>query len=467
MATPAVREFAAIRTRDAEQKAHQVFEKHGMSVPVQVEKEDVGEEKRYQAFPHIKFSSWVRYLLDSGRLSRQLCACENLEYMQVLLQEFWDRFEHIYPFHKIFAMRDAGTVDLKLVIPIYSHTDEGRTLKKQPLWLLSSHGVLGRGTRAYLRKGKHSLPLKRCGMGLNFCGHTWSTNFPFSSMHRKFFRKNPAVLDRLISIYAKDMEKLLTEGVLSSDGLVRVRCCHLGTKGDWPALVKVGNMKYSFSHVPRSYKSKTACQGICWMCRGGQEENVSENLPAIPFEETSGKPLWENSLGERCFWHTPPAMLEGVPLEVEDAWQFFKPDIWHCFHLGVAKHWVASAFVSFMETLALPQNSMEDRFGYLNSEYQDFCVRKRVSPHSEELGRDTFNWLQSSATPVGSWSKGAQSTHFMLFLEDFCKRWSSSIRGDPLLEAIVLGICFIKCLFAWFGPSCFFWNLLACLNPFV
>ncbi|CAL1167200.1 unnamed protein product [Cladocopium goreaui] len=217
-ATRAMQEFASIRERDAEQRAHVVLEKHGLTAPIKIDTVDLMDAKRFKSFPYIKFSTWVKYLLDTGRLPRQLCACENLLSMEVKLEEFWRRYESIHPTHEIFAMRDAGTVDLRHTIPVYSHSDEGRSLKKQPLWLLSTHGALGRGTRAYLKKQKDKVPLKRCGLGLNFCGHTWSTNFLFASMLRKLYKKEPQALDNLVRVYAQDMEDLLVNGVWSSDG---------------------------------------------------------------------------------------------------------------------------------------------------------------------------------------------------------------------------------------------------------
>ncbi|CAL1144391.1 unnamed protein product, partial [Cladocopium goreaui] len=352
-ASEALREFAAVRPNDAEQRGHDVLVKHELSCPVEINKVDLSDTKRFKNWPYIKFSTWVKYLLDSGRLAQQLCACADLQSMQVKLQEFWLRYEAIDPEHQIFAMRDAGTVDLKWVIPVYSHSDEGRGHKKQAFWLLSTHGALGRGTRAFLKKSKDKLPLKRNGFGLNFCGHTWTTNFLFSCMLRKFFKKDPEILHSLVGVYARDMEDLLLNGVSSTDGLIQVRCCHLGTKGDLPALAKLGRMNHTFGNVPKKAASKKPCEGICWMCCAGRESNPSQNISAIPFEDTSGKPLWEGTLGQQDACDGMPAILEGVPLLEENRWQFFKTDLWHNFHLGVAKHYVASALVSILENVDL------------------------------------------------------------------------------------------------------------------
>lgn len=433
-ATPALREFGGIRPQDAEKRGNEVLEKHRLTAPIRIDGFDLDESKNVQNFPYIKFSTWVEYLLTTGKLPRQLCACVDLPSMKLKLAEFWFRYESIYPMHQIFAMRDDG-LDLSLVIPVYSHTDEGRSYKKQALWLLSTHGAIGRGTRRYLQKGKDKIPLKRCGMGLNFCGHTWSTNFLFAAMLRKVFKHHPQRLDTLVSLYAQDMEQLLVEGVAGPDGVV-VRCCHIGTKGDLPALCKMGNMKFSFSNVARQAKSKKPCAGICWMCCAGQEDNPAQGISAVPFEDTSGKPVWEGSLGLQTSWDETPPILAGVPLLESEHWTFFKTDLWHNFHLGLCKHWVASSLVSCLENWPLGDISMDEKVAWLGREYKSFCLRKKVTPHCEELGRDTLNWLQASACPVGAWNKGSASTHFMLFLEDLCDRWSAECAADPLLQTI-------------------------------
>lgn len=433
-ATRAMHEFGAIKVNDAERDAHQVLRKHGLTAPIAIERADLGENKWVKGFPFIFFSTWVKYLLDSGRLPRQLCSCEDVQSMQIKLSEFWKRYETIYPRHKIFAMRDAGTLDLSLVIPIYSHTDEGRSYKKQAIWLLSSHGALGRGTRGWLKRKKDKVPLKRCGFGLNFCGHTWSTHFMFACMLRKCFKHNPEYLDNLVRIYAEDMERLLCEGVPFGDKVIR--CCHIGTKGDLPALCRMGNMNFSFSNVPRRAQSKKPCEGICWMCCAGQERNVSAGLEAIPFEDTSGSPRWEATLGKQKSWNERPPLIHGIPLLESDLWTFYKTDVWHNLHLGLCKHWVASALVSMLENLPLGAISMDDKVQWLGGKYNEFCKRKNCTPHCEELGRETLNWPQQSACPVGAWNKGSASTHFMLFLEDLCSQWATECQADPLLQAI-------------------------------
>ena len=319
------------------------------------------------------------------------------------------------------------------------------------------HGALGRGTNAWLRKGKDKVPLRRNGLGLPFVGPTWSNHFMFSCMLRtKKFKKDPKVLDDLVLAFAEDMQELLLNGVTTADGRITIRCCHLGTKGDLPALAKLGRMKHTFSNCPRASTTKNPCEGICWMCLGGQEETADGSRSAVPFEEMSGQPLWEATLGQQDNWDAAPPILHGVPLVEGEQWSFFKTDVWHNFHLGVAKHWLASAFVCAIETSPfLGHLSVDDQISWLDARYKEFYKRKKISPHVTEIGRDTLSWPQSSTCPIGNWNKGAASTHFMQFLESLCTQYKTDFANDDLLDTIASWMDFEKVFMQSF-VSCLF-----------
>ena len=298
LASSAIRQFAGLRTKDAERRAHEVLQQRNLTVKVPIERMDLdGPLKCHKGFPYIKFSSWVRFLWESGRLARTLCACNDVPAMCQKLEVFWTRYRGIYPSHKIFEME----IDLRCVIPVYSHSDEGRSLKHMPVWILSVHGAVGRGTQDFLDKQKDQIPLHRSGLGLNFIGMTWSTQFMHSCMLRRAYKKSPQVLDQVVDAFAADMQDLLVNGI-SKDGCV-IRVAHLGTKG---ALAMLGHMEHCFRNVPKAAKSQKPCEGICWMCCAGREA-----APPIPYEDFSAKPLWEATLGQQEVWRgeTPPILL--------------------------------------------------------------------------------------------------------------------------------------------------------------
>ena len=177
--TGPMREFASVRPNDAEKGCHRISRRYGLAPRIEIDREDLAGLKK---FPFIKLSSWVKSLLDSGRFTMQMCGVDRFGRMKLVLTEFWRRFRAIRPSHGLFQHTDAGEIPLECCVPFYSHTDEGRSYKHLGLWVLSAHGALGRGTRAYLASQEHRRPLYQNEMGMNYIGKTWSTQFLFATM---------------------------------------------------------------------------------------------------------------------------------------------------------------------------------------------------------------------------------------------------------------------------------------------
>ena len=357
------------------------------------------------------------------------------EKMQVVLGEYWTRFRELYPNHEVFTL----PCDLKRTIPFYSHSDEGRTYKSKPIYVLSVHGALGRGTSSYVRKQKHKAELSKLQMGLNFIGNTWATHMMFTSVVRQFMNERRDCLDILLDIVASDCEKLITEGVTSTDGTKTVFMLHIATKGDLPALAKIGGLTRTFSHVCKASSSRTASKGICHYCKAGQERNEHGQVDC-PFEDFSLQPSWLPTMHTSDPWLGEPTLLRGIPLDRSSRAQFFETDIWHNMHLGCLKHWVACAFVSLIERLGMAplQGSVEAKFSWLTSDFKAFCRTRKISPYLSEISRATMAFPMSSACPLGQWSKGVVSTHFCQYLETFCDRFGVGESDDVVLCAIVI-----------------------------
>ena len=437
-AGPTLRAFAAVRLEDAEVGVHRVLVENNYSAPIAIEEIDLDGAK-YKRFPYIKLSTWAQHLLDTQRLAKLFVGVKNLAKMRPVLTEFWARFKQLNPNHGIFQLEAAGTLQLGMCIPFYSHTDEGRSYKHLPIWVLSSHGAIGRGTRAYLQAQKHKAPLRRNSMGLNFTGKTWATNYMFAAVMKQVTLKVPDALDTLVRAYAADVKMLLETGLVTRDGQTRVWMAHLGTKGDLPALVKLGGMKRSYSNVPRGPSTKKPCQGICFLCMAGQESNPALGLAAVPFENLSPEAEWTSTRFETIPWDTLPPILEGLPLSEEDQTAFFLTDLWHNAHMGVCKHFAASALVGIIESCldGLPDGSVEVKFEWITGIYQAYFRNKNVIPFVSEISRDTMNFPASTASPLGKWSKGAASTEMMMFIDFFGREYIQGKTDEILLLAIV------------------------------
>ena len=226
-----------------------------------------------------------------------------------------------------------------------------------------------------------------------------------------------------------------TSKVTNSRGDRKLRAIHLGVKGDLPALSKVGYFKRSFSRVPRSIAGK--CVGVCFLCLAGRE---TQEL-IIPYEDFSAEAAWKATfLTELPYDNTPPIMT-GLPWGPPNQGpNFFKHDFWHNWHNGVAKLFVASAFVEINTAGILEGGSIDARFESLTEHYRAFCNRANISPYLKFLTRDTFGMESTKVFPNGSWNKAVVSTELMLFLGDFCNQHIQGRTDDELLLAVATGL---------------------------
>lgn len=419
---------------------HKFFRKYGLCLDLPIESTYLGQSADLRNFPYVKFSSWVQFLLDSGRLTKQLVGCSSIRKMRAVLKEFWSRYQDLDNEHPVFRLAQEGQLDLEFTIPCFSHSDEGRSYKKEALWMISIHGVLGRGTRKYLELGRHKVPVSRNQFGLNFLGHTLSTQFLFCTMLRETANQNPGAMNTLLTLFAEDLADLACHGITSTDGATKVWIIHMATKGDLPALNKLGSFTRTFGHVPRAPRSRKPCQGVCHQCLAGQEENVALGLSAYPFEDLSSRPIWEGTIGATLPWAREPAILKDQPISRANPAKFFAFDLWHICHLGVAKHYIASSFVVLVESGLMcfrGMTSIETKFNFITQEYQDFCKQSKFGMWVREINRETLQWPQSSTCPIGRWNKGSASTTLMLFLHHFCARHVVGKTEDEMLLLIV------------------------------
>lgn len=434
-ACPKVREFSAIRLADAEVAVHKFFQRYGLSVPIQVYNAEIAGTK---TFPYLKLSDWVLFLWNTGRFARQLVGC-SLEQMQAVLTEYWRRFRALFPHHEIFGLEG---IDLAHTVPYYSHTDEGRSQKHEPIWILSCHGALGRGTRRFVTEKKHTKPISENEMGLNFLGQTFSTQFLICTITKQVSNMHPEAISQLLNLFATDAAMLACEGILC-DG-IRLRLVHIGTKGDLPALGKVGGFTRSFLRP----STRNPCEGICHLCLAGQEENTRTGAEHFPYEDFRPRPCWEQTMHTVLPWGTEPDMLSGLPINREEASGFFCLDLWHIFHLGICKHFVANSLVMIAESDLLPRSSMENKFKSMTDEYVTFCRTNSLAMWITEISRDTLLFPQGSVAPVGKWNKGSCSTTMMLFLEHYCTKF---IKGKSDDEQLLLIVSWppTYCLYFW------------------
>ena len=434
--TRALREFSEVNANDAELGALKTFRKYGLSAVLPIRRINIGPGP-LQQFPYLDFSDWVKYLLDSKRLG-QLCGTDDIGQMNILLKEFWARYRQVEPDYELWELADAGKLDLRFTLPIYSHSDEGRTLKKKAFWILSCHGALGAGTAKHLARVPEPPECVRDDeMRLNFKGNTWGTQFMVSVMTRSLQNTHPDSMQAVVRRFTKDMRKLVTEGVASRDGSIRVWCAHLATKGDLPALIRLGHFERNYARCPKQAASKKDCLGICHLCLAGVEG--PNNQPLHPWEDFGPLASWRRTMFQEVPWLDEPEILMGTPTITRAQEAFFAVDVWHTFHYGVAKNFLGSALIEVI-THFFNDNSWEAKFNHLAQEYVSFCKSMKLAPYITEMSRDTFSFDSERSFPIGHWSKGAVSSNMMLFLADLLQRLVVGNTNDDVFILMVLGV---------------------------
>ncbi|CAK9052610.1 Uncharacterized protein SCF082_LOCUS28764 [Durusdinium trenchii] len=355
---------------------------------------------------------------------RKMVGVSSLSKMKGVLTEFWRRYKTMDAGHPVFELERNGVLSLDRLVPFYSHSDEGRSFRDAALWVLNIHGVIGRGTLAYLREGHHRDPVSQNPQGLNYIGNTWSTHFLIATMSKSV--ATPEALSNLVSSFALDVKALLHDGLQHDQE--RIWFIHLGSKGDLPALAKLARFTRTFAHTPRAASSRKACQGVCWRCLAGQERDDRNHLRAIPFEDVSKQPVWEATIGQVLPWQQTPPILEGLGLDDRRATDFFQSDFFHNVHLGVLKSFTSSALVSLVEAnppLPCFQNlsSVDKKFEHLSSLYKNFFQARGKKPWVTELSRDLVCWPMSSTCPAAKWNKGMATVEIMRFIDWFAQNF--------------------------------------------
>lgn len=284
-ATKAMREFASVREADAEVGCHKVLVRHGHAADIPITWTCLGETKEMKQFPWIKLSAWAQYLLDLDLVPKQLVGVSSWKKMTGVLQEFWSRFRGLDPNHPVFTLAQNGILSLDRLVPYYTHSDEGRTFRDGALWVLNTHGVIGRGTASYLKSGRHRAPLAENAQGLNYVGNTWGTHCLIATMLKCV--ATPEAISKVMSDFAADAHFLLHTGVSAGDGSGRhIWMVHFATKGDclhWQNLPSSpGPLVMHLRRHPAASRAKV-CVGAAWLAKSGMMNWIALRCPMKMF----------------------------------------------------------------------------------------------------------------------------------------------------------------------------------------
>lgn len=310
------------------------FRQFGLALDVPISYVNVGCDK--WDLPMIKPSDLYQHLADLGKLDLLF----GKQPPSVLL-EFWNRFQAVEPLNPIHAAFAAGKMDAAKTIPVYIHGDEGRGKKRTPVMVVNTHGVIGAGCRSFEEYHKDAPTIRKTVMPVNIKGNSAETRFLSFVLAKKAYGPGgEEYLLKLFDALVSDLELLQRQGVKANGETFHIAA--IGAVGDLQYFAKVGGLTRSYNHVSKKTNQKTKA-GICHLCLAG--------LPGWPFEHFDDAPSWIQSVGSEDPWQTPPSMVTRPCASPDNPASFFKPDLWHCLHLGAAKIFLSSALVEWLPEL--------------------------------------------------------------------------------------------------------------------
>ena len=110
-------------------------------------------------------------------------------------------------------------------------------------------------------------------------------------------------------------------------------------------------------------------------------------MKSLREKKKGGDTMWEGTMHTVLPWAETPAILRNLPVVQETISGFFLFDVWHNFHLRIAKHRVACSLVAIAESNILAQSSMEDKFQAMTDVHVDFCRSQKVAMWITEISR--------------------------------------------------------------------------------
>ena len=437
-----IKALAKISLGHSESGVHKVLDEQDCKLAVPLQFVDLPTQKKV---PYIRMTDWIFFLASTGRL-HYLVGTSDVMKRRELCLEFWRRLKQSRPDHPVYSSgKRAGREDtdrLRNTIPLLHHGDEGRTYRKSPLMVLSTHGVLGRGCSQAADQNKDNYTAQEDPMRLNFLGSTLTTHYIFAALPHFLYKKCPGALDTMLELYAKDMESLATNGLLLPDGdsVQRIYFQTVAVKGDLPYLGKAGHFSRTYSMCPKQSESKKAGSGICYRCWGG----VEGGQETWPWEEFALQARWRQTDGVEPAGFDRAGPLLHIPHD--KAMWLYRLDCWHTFHLGCGKSFIASAIVTLLESME-EQGTVDQRLALLSEDYRCFCKRTRRYAFITQISRDLLAWQNSNDMPAGAWHEGFLTTRLFEWLEDYMGRLHKDDTHPALSEVVPRMLVFYILLF--------------------
>ena len=408
--------WAEIPEKNSERDVHRVVERQGLALPLKLDTMVVADMEMLWIRP----KSWIAYLLKHNLWCRLCGLTRGEEHLcRPIWLQFWKNFQTLHPTSEIFSLPG---IDLSRTAAFYIHGDEGRTLKRSAYMVTNFQCALGLGSQPQNTKHVDDAPLPGTfRLRLNNLQSTYLTRFVTILIPKTLYEGSETAdcyLD-MLEVLGRDLDELLMNGLTDRNGDC-FRIAVIGVKGDLPFLNRVSFSERTFN---RASKKEGSHFGICHLCNAGQEH--------VPAEQVGSRsPAWLATDGKVIPWSREPPLSKWLPNETAHRSSTYRLDIWHCFHLGIGRSFVASTIVLCLQTCAA--STLEGRFMELTTSYLCFCKQFGYQAHIRKISKDFVGYTDPAGVN-GLWSKGSLTTNLVRWLEHYLA--SRAIPEDNLLSS--------------------------------
>ena len=409
--------LAKINLGNSERDSHQLLSnKLGLGLPIPLHNLAGGKGSEIQM---IRLHEWAKLLLRTNSW-HLLCGLvrPNPERETAIWASFWARYQKLDPGHEIFALAEAGQVELARCAAVLLHGDEGQGRRRQAVLALSFYSILGRGSKAALEREKNEGVKKHwLKQKTNFLGHTYTTRFLSGILPKALYSEKDATFHSLLEAIYEEANFMSRVGV-KDHGQNVYRMVLLRTVGDSPFLHKSGGLQRTYANVVK--RPNQVAGGICHLCQAGEDQ--------FPFEEiATRRPAWASTrLTQSPFKAQPPAAC--VPHTEGALARHFAYDLFHTWHLGMAKNFLGSVLALLSN---LEAGNIDERFHQLTLKYRRWCRETSHASVVTKITKDTIQWPSTKDYPTGGWFKADLSTTLMEWFESL--DGSLNIEAEPLL----------------------------------
>ena len=242
---------------------------------------------------------------------------------------------------------------------------------------------------------------------------------------------------------AIDANEVLEKGIRNSAGETFYAVC-VNAVGDWQWLSKSGYFSRSYANVnKRPLTEKSSPKGICHLCLADQRSVPWENYRVYNFN-VGVVPEWYHSMHTVTPWDEPSPLASIGFIAGEEA-GFWEYDLFHSYHLGVAKTLGASCIALMSEAMA--SSNIDGRLEEVNNLFFAWADEHREKTYLHGFTKANLGWPDTGTFPNGQWSKGHVSTVVVNFFTHWAQQQDLSTRDRELLKLSLDACCHItSCL---------------------